>query len=255
VKKFAIAAAALAMGSMSASAADLAARPYTKAPAPVVAAYNWSGFYVGIHAGYVASDPRFDFPAVGHYNLAAGDSFGFGVDGFMGGGHAGYNWQMNNIVFGLEGSISYTDLRGSAISPFFPLTDTFHTKQEWIATVTPRLGVTSGPVLFYVKGGVAFTELHTRIQDTNDYNERNDTKVGWTVGGGVEWMATSNWIVGVEGNYYDFGHCCGGLTESRLLATNAPAGVFSDHSTRFDNWSVLGRVSYKFGGAPVVAKY
>ena len=164
----------------------------------------------------------------------------------MGGGHAGYNWQTSNIVFGLEGSISYTDLnRGGVISPFFPGSDTFRTKQEWIATVTPRLGVTSGPVLFYVKGGVAFTELHEDL-DFADYNERNDTKVGWTVGGGIEWMATSNWIC-VEGNYYDFGRCCGGLTESRLLATNAAAGVFSDHSTRFDNWSVLGRVSYKFG--------
>ena len=165
MKKIVIAAAALIMGSMSASAADLAARPYTKAPPAVVAAYDWSGFYVGLHAGYVSSDPRFDFATLGHYNLAAGDSFGYGVSGFMGGGHAGYNWQTgNNFVLGLEGSISYTDLnRGGVISPFFPLSDTFHTKQEWIATVTPRLGVTSGPVLFYVKGGVAFTELRTRI--------------------------------------------------------------------------------------------
>jgi outer membrane immunogenic protein len=248
MKKIALAVAALAMGSMSASAADLAARPYTKAPPAVVAAYNWSGFYVGLHAGYASSDPRFDFVTNGHYNNAPGDSFGFGVDGFMGGGHAGYNWQASNFVFGLEGSISYTDLnRGGVVSPFFPLTDTFRTRQEWIATVTPRLGVTSGPVLFYVKGGVAFTELHTRIQDTNDFNARNESKVGWTVGGGIEWMATSNWIVGVEGNYYDFGRCCGGLTESRVLATNAPAAVFSDHSTRFDNWSILGRVSYKLG--------
>src|SRR5215216_4292042 len=110
MKKIALALAALAMGSVSASAADLAARPYTKAPAAVVAAYNWSGFYVGVHAGYASSDPRFDFVTNGHYNNAPGESFGFGVNGFMGGGHAGYNWQASNVVFGLEGSISYTDL-------------------------------------------------------------------------------------------------------------------------------------------------
>jgi hypothetical protein len=109
-------------------------------------------------------------------------------------------------------------------------------------------------LLFYVKGGVAFTELHTRIQDTADYNERNATKTGWTVGGGVEWMVSPNWIVGVEGNYYDFGHCCGGLSFNRSLATNALLASTSNHSVRFDDWSVLGRVSYKFG-APVVAKY
>ncbi|MFO1111924.1 MAG: outer membrane beta-barrel protein [Bradyrhizobium sp.] len=246
--------AVLGLGAVSAaSAADMAvkARP---APPPAAVVYNWTGFYVGVHAGWVESDPRFDFATVGHYNLAVGDSFRFNANGFMGGGHIGYNWQTSNIVFGLEGAISYTNLSGNAISPFFPASDTFHTKQEWIATVTPRLGVTTGPMLFYVKGGAAFTELRTRIQDTVDFNERSETKAGWTVGGGVEWMATQNWIFGVEGNYYDFGRCCGGNTESLFLATNLPRGVFSNHSTRFDDWSVLGRVSYKFGG-PVVAKY
>jgi outer membrane immunogenic protein len=67
-------------------------------------------------------------------------------------------------------------------------------------------------------------------------------------------MVSPNWIVGVEGNYYDFGNCCGGLTFNRALATNAVLGSSSNHSTRFDDWSVLGRVSYKFG-SPVVAKY
>ena len=63
-----------------------------------------------------------------------------------------------------------------------------------------------------------------------------------------------NWIVGVEGNYYDFGNCCGGLRENRLLVNNAPGGSTSNHSVRFDDWSVLGRVSYKFGN-PAVARY
>jgi outer membrane immunogenic protein len=255
MKKFALATTALFMLSAGAvSAADLAARPYTKAPAPVAAVYDWTGFYVGVHAGYASNDSRFDFYTNGHYNNAPGESFGFGTNGFMGGGHAGYNWQTANVVFGLEGSISYTDLTGRAISPFFPASDTFHTKQEWIATITPRLGVTAGAWLFYVKGGAAFTELRTRIQDTADYNERSDTRVGWTVGGGAEWMVSPNWIIGVEGNYYDFGRCCGGNTQSLFLTTNTPNGAFSNHDTRFENWSVLGRVSYKFGG-PALAKY
>ena len=256
MKKIALAAAAAAsiLFAGNASAADLAARPYTKAPPPVVAVYNWTGFYIGAHAGWTESETRYDFNTAGHYNLIAGDSFRYNTNGFMGGGHAGYNWQASNFVFGLEGSISYTDLTGRAISPFFPASDTFRTKQEWIATVTPRLGVTSGAWLFYVKGGVAFTELRTRIQDLADYNERSENKTGWTVGGGVEWMVAPNWIVGVEGNYYDFGHCCGGLSFNRSLATNAVLLSNSNHSTRFDDWSVLGRVSYKFGN-PVVAKY
>jgi outer membrane immunogenic protein len=229
------------------------ARP---APPPVVV-YNWTGFYIGAHAGWVDSQSRYDFATAGHYNLVAGDSFRFNSNGFMGGGHAGYNWQTGNFVLGIEGSIDWVDINRTVISPFFPATDTFRTRQQWLASVTPRVGVTSGPLLFYVKGGAAFTELRTRIQDTVDFNDRSeDTRVGWTVGGGLEWMATPNWIFGVEGNYYDFGRCCGGLTESRLLATGLPAGVFSNHSVRFDEFSVLGRVSYKFNwGSPVVAKY
>ncbi|MDA9421243.1 MULTISPECIES: outer membrane protein [Bradyrhizobium] len=254
MRKLGLSLLALLLGTAGVSAADLAARPYTKAPPPVVAAYNWSGFYLGVHGGWIESDPRFDFVGVGHYNTLPGQSFGLKADGFMVGGHAGYNWQIDKFVLGIEGSGSYTDISTNAISPFFPASDTFHAKMRWMATVTPRLGVTTGPVLFYVKGGVAFADLWTRIEDTFDYNERSETRVGWTVGGGLEWMATPNWIVGVEGNYYDFGNCCGGLQESRVLATNALAGVFSNHSTKFDAWSVLGRVSYKFGG-PVMAKY
>ncbi|MDP1869487.1 outer membrane protein [Bradyrhizobium sp.] len=254
MKKIALAAAAVSMMfTGAASAADMAPR-YAKAPPPVVAVWNWTGFYIGAHAGWTESESRYDFATAGHYNLVAGDSFRYNTSGFMGGGHAGYNWQTGQFVLGIEGSISYTDLNRTVISPYFPASDTFRTRQEWIATVTPRLGIASGQWLFYVKGGVAFSEINTRIQDNFDYNQRNDTRVGWTVGGGVEWMATQNWILGVEGNYYDFGRCCGGLSQSALLATNAPAGVFSNHSTYVDNWSVLGRVSYKFGG-PLVARY
>ena len=115
----------------------------------------------------------------------------------------------------------------------FPASATFRTKVEWIATVTPRLGVTSGPVLFYVKGGVAFTELHTRIQDLAEYNERNDTKVGWTVGG-YRMDGNLQWIVGVEGNYHDFGRCCGWPDGQQALATNPPLAFSAIRASSFD---------------------
>jgi outer membrane immunogenic protein len=244
-----------AFAPVAASAADLGVRP-VKAPVAVLApAYDWTGFYIGGHAGYGWADSRYNFNTAGHYNFVAGDSFTHSLDGFMGGGHIGFNWQWSNIVLGLEGSWTYSDVRGNAISPFFPATDTFDTRVNWVATITPRLGVTTGPWLFYVKGGAAFADIRTDIRDTADFNRRDETKVGWTVGGGVEWMFANNWVIGVEGNYYDFGRCCDGLTESLIIGTNTPAGVFSDHDTRVDMWSVMGRISYKFGGGPVVARY
>ena len=255
MKKILLGAIATVVISSTAFAADLPARTYSKAPVAVAPIYNWGGVYVGGHAGYGFSDPRYDFVTAGHYNFVPGDSFKYSTDGFIGGGHLGYNWVASNFLFGLEGAFSYSDIKGSAASPFFPVTDTFHTNVRWIATVTPRLGVTSGAWLFYAKGGVAFADINTEIRDTVHYNARSSTKTGWTVGGGVEYLISSNWVVGVEGNYYDFGRVNGGSSQSLLIATNLPAPfTLSDHSTRADLFSVLGRVSYKFGG-PVVAKY
>jgi outer membrane immunogenic protein len=124
-----------------------------------------------------------------------------------------------------------------------------------VSTVTPRLGYAANNWLLYAKGGVAFGEISTRIQDTLDFNSRRDTRVGWTVGAGLEYAVTPNWIVGVEGNYYDFG-TLNVNQESRLLATGAPAGVFSNHDVDVQAWSVLGRISYKFGAVgPIMARY
>lgn len=260
MKKLTIAlASAAALLAGPALAADLAVRPVAKAPAyvPPPIVNNWSGFYIGIHGGGGWADSNYFFPTAGHYNLLPGDSFTHGISGGIVGGHVGFNMQWNQIVLGLEGSGAWADIKGTATSPFFPLTDTFRTRIDSIYTLTGRLGFAAGPALFYVKGGAAWGHINTRIQDSVDFNERSETKAGWTVGGGIEYMFANSWVIGVEGNYYDFDICCGGNTQSLLLVNGAPAGVFSNHDTRVEAWSVVGRLSYKFGGfaAPVAASY
>lgn len=249
----AVAAAALSSG--SASAADIAARPYTKAPA-LAQVYNWTGFYIGGHVGYASSDIDYTFLAPSWYGPAAGN-FGYSMDGAVAGGHIGYNWQTGAWVFGLEGSASWTDVKqGDVVSPFFPLTDRFSSRLEWMATVTPRLGYAFNNWLFYAKGGVAFASIKARIQDNvtlgGDFNERTTTQTGWTIGGGLEYAFAPNWILGVEGNYYDFGTF--NVNQQSLLNSGAPAGVFSNHDVNTQMWSVLGRISYKFGSPAVIAK-
>jgi outer membrane immunogenic protein len=250
-----ILAVAISLVAAPAIAADLG-RPIYKAPvAAAVPYFSWSGFYIGGHAGYGWGDADYNFLTAGHYNLAAGDRFSHDMDGFMGGGHLGFNWQWGQMVAGLEGSFTWSDLgRSGVASPFFPATDTFRTRLQWVSTITPRLGYAANNWLLYVKGGVAFGEIDTRIQDAVDFNARSETRVGWTVGAGLEYAVTPNWIVGVEGNYYDFGSL-NVNQESRLLATGAPAGVFSNHDVDVAAWSVLGRVSYKFGAGPIMARY
>ncbi len=100
------AALALAGAVGTASAADLARRPPppppTKAPF-VVPAYNWTGAYIGINAGYGFGRSKWDgLPA------------SFDVKGGMAGGQLGYNWQFGQFVYGVEGDGDWSDLRGTA---------------------------------------------------------------------------------------------------------------------------------------------
>src|SRR4051812_11160170 len=95
MKKIAIAVSALLMGSMSASAADLAARPYTKAP-PMAVAYNWGGFYAGINGGWGSSRNRWDETSLG---IALSEGSHDATGGTVG-GQVGYPWQAGTGGFG-----------------------------------------------------------------------------------------------------------------------------------------------------------
>jgi outer membrane immunogenic protein len=112
--KFIVAVLAGLFGATSAMAADLPARVYTKAPAFVDPGYNWSGFYLGGNVGYSwgKSNDTSAFTNGAGTTLSA--SIGSSnLDGVVGGGQAGYNWQVQNWVWGLEGDIQATGERGS----------------------------------------------------------------------------------------------------------------------------------------------
>ena len=161
-----------------AQAADLAARPYTKAPpytpAPI---YNWTGFYLGGHIGGAFG---------GANNPFAPGANNDGV--FMGGVQVGYDTQFSpNWVFGLEANYSFLDT-GS----FFA--------NRGLGSVTGRLGYTWGPALLYVKGGYGWAD--SRFSNGFGGNGGRD---GYTVGGGLEYLFTQNWSGKVEYQYYDFG--------------------------------------------------
>jgi outer membrane immunogenic protein len=127
-----------AMGAAApAAAADLAARPYTKAPPMVAAIYDWTGFYIGINGGGASSHNCWDLN-----NTAAGivaPAFREGCHDATGGvvgGQIGYRWQSANFVFGLEGQGDWADLRGSNQSAFFAPPFTSQTKINAIGLIT-----------------------------------------------------------------------------------------------------------------------
>jgi outer membrane immunogenic protein len=278
MKKIALAAmAASIMFGSAASAADLARRTFTKAPPPPVIApvYNWTGFYIGGNVGGGWSE---DSGATlcteagvvnspGCQKVPGGTINGSGV---IGGVQAGYNWQAGpNWLIGIEADIQGADIKGSTTVngpfPFFgggfgdPATYTASEKVDWFGTVRGRVGMTAGPVLFYVTGGLAYghARLNTDLVATFPFTfpaSASVTKAGWTAGGGVEWGFAGNWSVKVEGLYYDLGTTT--VSAGPTVGAADPAVAAFRRGKDFDLHGAIGRVglNYRFGG-PVLAKY
>ena len=160
----------------------------------------------------------------------------------------GYNWQANNFVFGLEGTISGLDSKGTVLNTVFgPRDDQFSWRTDWMATITGRAGIAVNNNLFYAKGGYAGVNKRLSVTDALGSGSQTQWHNGWTVGAGWEYGITQNWIVGLEYDYAAFER------KSYQLAGGAPGTYTFDTKPR-DIQSAVVRVSYKFGG-PVVARY
>ena len=193
MKKVLLASACLFALAAPASAADLAARPYTKAPVAVASVYNWTGFYIGIVGG-------------GAWENASGDPKMKG--GFVG-GTAGYNWQTGNVVFGVEADGAWADVSatatGASVVPGFGVvTATATSKTDAMGTVRGRIGYAVDQVLFYGTGGYAWAD--SRLSATLLGLTIADTRFnsGWTAGAGVEVMFAPKWSVKAEYLYRSF---------------------------------------------------
>ena len=242
----AVVAAAVAGFASVASAADLPTKApvYTAAP---VAVYNWNGCYVGAHAGGGWARTEFtntaDTTAFGHLN--PGEGFTYTYDGFIGGGQVGCNYQINQLVLGVEGTFAGTTIKGDAADLAILNDDVFSTKINSLATVTARIGYAWNNVLLYAKGGYAGANVQFSVSDTccvggSPMGAGSDThwQSGWTIGTGLEYGLTPNWIIGAEYNYIDLG------TANYEVGGGAGSYAF-DVKTRIQE--VLARVSYKFG--------
>src|SRR6202022_1469012 len=137
-----------------AGAADLAARPYTKAPAVIAAVYDWSGFYIGAHGGWGSARNCWDFVTpTGTFIGAEGCH---DATGGTAGGQIGYRWQTGTFVVGLEAQGNWPDFKGSTGGPLTPVgLFTNETKIDAFGLVTGQVGYAWNNALFYVKGGAA----------------------------------------------------------------------------------------------------
>ena len=120
MRKLLLAAVGLAASIVTpASAADMAARPYTNAPPPMVAAiYDWSGFYIGANGGWGSSHKCWDITNFLGATVVPTREGCHDATGGVVGGQIGYRWQSAGWVFGLEAQGDWADLNGSNVSGF-----------------------------------------------------------------------------------------------------------------------------------------
>ena len=243
---------AIAMVS-SASAADMAAPPPYRAPAPamVATAYNWSGFYFGGEVGGAWSDVAYL-----HTNTTGViDPITHHPSSWAAGGQAGFQYQWNSIVAGIEGNFIATDLKATALAPFSPDRSN-SVRIKSLATVVGKLGVAFDRWMVYGKGGWAaadtnFTRFITSTNATTASSSGWDN--GWTVGVGVDYALLENLILGFE---YDFARI--NIADRNQTLAPAFAGTGTDTVTgaHADVHVAMARLSYKFGwGQPLVARY
>ena len=160
---------ATAMSAVSANAADLPIK--TPMPQPPVVVYSWAGPYVGIEGGYAWGHS--DVTDVTGYNAVspAGD-FSYSPNGGVGNLYAGYNFQFDWFVAGVEGEVGYFGLDGSAQYPPYVGVRTgadsiATTHAGWYGAITGRVGVAFQNFLFFAKGGYAITGIKNSYTDTD----------------------------------------------------------------------------------------
>jgi outer membrane immunogenic protein len=191
LRKFLLATVATVAFANIASAADMPARMPAKA-VPYLAVYNWTGFYVGANVGY------------GWGRDTAGGS-STNLNGVIGGGQIGYNWQMNNLVLGLETDFQGSGQRASASGTILGTPVSVTERVRYFGTVRGRLGYAWDRTLLYVTGGYAYTNVGGDLTVGAFTSSSNTTKSGYTVGAGVEYAFAGPWSVKAEYLYVDSG--------------------------------------------------
>jgi outer membrane immunogenic protein len=266
----------------------------------VAPACVWCGWYVGGNVGYAGSESTSvnssavvtnpgvlgfpGFPPVAAAGLTTGVPVG-SQKGIIGGGQFGYNFQSGRFVAGFEADIQGLSGRatGTSVGPVpVPIiggnansTLTATNSVNWLGTVRGRIGIAVVPnFLIYGTGGLAYGgvnsstginqalsgELEGEFGSATTSGNLSETRVGWTVGAGGEWMFTSNWSAKLEYLHYDLGSANYGTPVNNfstgvLFPVGTPLYTLGQSSsTNFRGDIVRVGLNYKFGG-PVVAQY
>jgi outer membrane immunogenic protein len=265
MKKILLSTAALAAMGTVAHAADLPRRTAPAIAAPALPIFTWTGFYVGVNAGYAFSDGGTStIGTAGFRGLVPGGivpgSLNTRAEGFIGGAQLGYNQQFGTFVAGIEADIQFMDAGKTARFTGNPvlgtqLTTSATSEVEYLGTLRGRLGFTPfDRFLVYGTGGLAYGQVKTSGSVTGvqapglAWNGSNsDMKFGYAVGGGIEYAFTNNLTFKTEYLYYDLGRSTFNASgNAAVLGTAALNGV--SYTGRSDTRGSIVRagLNYKF---------
>ncbi len=233
--------------------------PVVYGPPVTVVLFTWTGFYFGGHVG----------GAWGH-KTESGNPYPFVLDtitpapasvdvnGWLGGGQIGGNYQIGSLVFGAEADVSGANLNGNSSCASTSLLKgalppaNCKVKVEGVGTIAARLGVAFDRVLVYGKGGAAwasdkysFTSVTPTLLPTFNGSE---TRWGWMVGAGLEYAFYDNWSAKIEYNYL-------GFNTGNFTFTDVTGSFFLNNSIQQQLHVVKAGINYRWGWAPVGVRY
>lgn len=243
MKKVLLAGSALLAGLSIASAAQAADM------APVAAGYDWTGFYVGANAGVAWNNSSIDGDFVSNDVRLLDNSIDGDQTVFTAGGLLGYNYQIDQIVLGIETDINYLGFSDDRKRDFafdgLDVTTKSSFEADWFGTIRGRLGFAIDNVLIYGTGGAAYGHMNAngKVTATDGVDtavwkgSADSTNWGWTVGGGAEY-GIDNWSLGLEYLYVDLGD-----------------GNWNDSDDTFIDTNLKGSADYAFSTVRATVKY
>jgi outer membrane immunogenic protein len=196
-------------------AADI---PMPSLPPPLPPVYNWTGVYLGINGGFGTGNSNWSDGAVG-------TTGSFPISGYLIGGTAGFNYQIGEYVFGIEGDGDWTNLNGNSGSTCGAITAVLtppvgcQTQSRWLGTVRGRVGYAFDRILLYGTAGAAFGNIQTGLNPPSTFD--SSVEAGWTAGAGLEFAFAQSWTAKVEYLFVDLPNAacttvgnCGGAAGS-----------------------------------------
>ena len=222
---------------------------------------SWTGFYAGVNAGAglgTTNAATTGQAAVNSSTVADGARPAFtklDSEGFVAGGQLGYNWQDGNLVWGVETDLQGADVRDTrtnvSVGTAFPGTrnNVFRQELEYLGTFRGRLGYAWGGTMLYGTGGLAYGNVNNSANFSGPAPGSvaqfaggvNNTKYGWTAGGGIEQMFGERWSIKTEYLYYDLGS---NVVPVGLIPGSG--GVGTGYDVRFDNRGHIARIGLNY---------